>query len=535
IYGFAGGWRGGSGDVHVSRDGGETWALANGDLYSGLQDEAAKPGLRAIATCLNDADVVYLSYRGYKTGPSDDENFMGVARTTDGGKTWKLVWKDTFETPGENSKGAWLNERFGPDWGENPISLGVAPTNSEICFATDLGRTMYTRDGGKTWLAAYSKRMDDGSWATTGLDVTTNYGVHFDPFDKNRIIISYTDIGAFASDNAGVTWRSATTGVPGRWVNTTYWLVFDPEVKGRVWGVTGRHHDLPRPKMWRRTRVSDYEGGVILSDDGGRTWRPWGSDMPQTAMTHIVLDPESPKEARVLYATGFGTGVWKSTDGGKTWALKNKGLPEHEPFAWWISRDTNGVLYLIIARRSDDGSYGNELDGALYRSKDGAESWEKIDLPEGLNGPNGLAIDPEDPARLYLAVWGRTRGETGGIWLSTDAGESWDWIFDGDRFVYDVTMDPRDPNILYACGFSSSAWRSEDKGLTWTRIKGFNFKWGHRVVPDPYNPDMVYVTTFGGSVWYGPAKGDPDAAEDIVTPVATPGNLWGIREEEPAE
>ncbi|MHC4714383.1 MAG: WD40/YVTN/BNR-like repeat-containing protein, partial [Planctomycetota bacterium] len=38
IYGFAGGWRGGSGDVHVSRDGGETWALANGDLYSGLQD-----------------------------------------------------------------------------------------------------------------------------------------------------------------------------------------------------------------------------------------------------------------------------------------------------------------------------------------------------------------------------------------------------------------------------------------------------------------------------------------------------------------
>jgi hypothetical protein len=29
---------------------------------------------------------------------------------------------------------------------------------------------------------------------------------------------------------------------------------------------------------------------------------------------------------------------------------------------------------------------------------------------------------------------------------------------------------------------------------------------------------MIYVTTFGGSLWHGPAKGDPSAPEDIVTP-----------------
>jgi hypothetical protein len=229
----------------------------------------------------------------------------------------------------------------------------------------------------------------------------------------------------------------------------------------------------------------------------------------------------------VLYATGFGTGVWKSTDDGKTWALKNNGLPWSDPFAWRLALDQNGLLYLVVARRSEDDSYGTEEDGALFRSADAAETWEQISLPEGLNGPNGIAIDPDDPDRLYLAVWGRASNATGGIWLSTDAGKTWEWAFDGDRFIYDVTIDPRDPNILYACGFSSSAWRSDDKGLTWTRIKGFNFKWGHRVVPDPYNPDKIFVTTFGGSVWYGPAKGDPDAPEDIVTPVITPGNLWG--------
>ncbi len=55
--------------------------------------------------------------------------------------------------------------------------------------------------------------------------------------------------------------------------------------------------------------------------------------------------------------------------------------------------------------------------------------------------------------------------------------------------------------------------------MTWKRIGGYNFKWGHRVIPDPFHPDKIYVTTFGGSVWYGPAKGDAKAPEDIATPV----------------
>jgi len=86
-----------------------------------------------------------------------------------------------------------------------------------------------------------------------------------------------------------------------------------------------------------------------------------------------------------------------------------------------------------------------------------------------------------------------------------------------------VTIDPRDPRVLYICGFDAAAYRSEDRGRTWRRIKGYNFKWGHRVVPDPINREMIYVTTFGGSVWHGPASGDPRAVEDIVTPVAISG------------
>jgi hypothetical protein len=209
--------------------------------------------------------------------------------------------------------------------------------------------------------------------------------------------------------------------------------------------------------------------------------------------------------------------VYRSTDNGRTWSLKNEGLEGEQPFAWRLTRDGAGTLYLVVARRSEGGRIGDEGDGALYRSTDGAGHWEKMTLPPGTNGPNGLAVDPEDPRRLYLAAWGvlRVGGDTGGgIFLSTDAGRSWRPVLSDAQHVYDVTIDPRNPSLLYACGFDRGVWRSVDRGETWTRLRGFNFKWGHRVIPDPFDAEKIYVTTFGGSVWHGPAAGDPDALED---------------------
>jgi len=226
--------------------------------------------------------------------------------------------------------------------------------------------------------------------------------------------------------------------------------------------------------------------------------------MPQTAATHILRDPEG-----ALYVTGFGRGVYKSTDGGEHWALKNAGIDGTQPFAWRIVRDAKGALYLVVARRSEGGTTGNAGDGSLYHSNDGAEHWTRVALPAGVNGPNGLAIDPRDPARLYLAAWGRDTPEAavdGGIYLSIDRGATWRRVLDRDQHIYDVTIDPREPRTLYATGFESTAWRSADRGLTWKAMPGYDFKWGHRVTPDPQDRGMVYITTFGGSVWHGPSQ-----------------------------
>jgi photosystem II stability/assembly factor-like uncharacterized protein len=510
--------------LFTSSDAGATWRKAD---FPGSGAE-----FRAIATSLHHPQVAYVSYSHLLEGSQllnslrkNKESWSGVAKTTDSGKSWQLVWKEG-NTVAPNIHDAWISERFGPGWAENPLELGVADQDPNIAYGTDFGRNMQTTDGGANWTAVYSRKVSGAEWTTTGLDVTTNYGVFWDPYDSRREFIAYTDIGLFRSEDGGKSWQSSTAGVPKEWLNTTYWMVFDPKVSGRVWSVNSWTHDLPRPKMWRKRKVLDYKGGVCVSDDGGKNWTKSNAGMDETAPTHILLDESSPPDARILYVAAMGKGVYKSVDGGKHWTLKNNGITETQPFAWRLAMDSAKTLYIVIARRSEDGSIGNDGDGALYRSRDGAETWERVSLPKGVNGPNGLAIDPRSPNRLYLAAWARAigmHGEGGGIYISDDAGKSWRQVLNRDQHVYDVTIDPVHPQVLYAAGFESSAWRSTDRGEHWTRIPGFDFKWGHRVIPDPADPDSIYVTTFGGSVWHGKVDGKP-AVLDIATPQLEPGH-----------
>jgi photosystem II stability/assembly factor-like uncharacterized protein len=499
--------------MFVSTDGGANWRKSD------LPGEGAK--VRAIATSLRHPETVYVSYDHLML---DGKPWMGVAKSTNSGADWQLVWKES-DVAAKNVNDNWITARFGPIWGENPLNLTVAEQDANLAYGTDLGRTMRTSDGGGTWAALYSRKVNDAGWTSLGLDVTNSYGIHFDPFDPKRQFITYTDIGLFRSEDGGVSWTSSTTGVPRDWMNTTYWVVFDPKVRGRMWSVNSYTHDLPRPKMWRHDSVLNYKGGVCRSEDGGKTWSQSNTGMDETGATHILLDPTSPVDARVLYVAGFGRGVYKSSDGGRSWALKNTGITQEQPFAWRLARSSNGTLYVVIARRSEDGSIGNAGDGALYRSTDGAEHWQPVTLPAGTNGPNGLAVDTRSPDRLYLAAWARATGEHGdggGIFLSENGGKSWTQVLDKDRHIYDVTVDPEDDNVLYAAGFESSAWRSTDRGLHWARIPGFNFKWGQRVIPDPLDHGEVYITTFGGSVWHGAINGQQRPV-DIATPELEPG------------
>ena len=518
----------------ISMDSGKTWEQNHDPIIS--NDDYEPPTYSKLAASENNASSVYVVTSNYQEERNDGTTviWFGIIRSSDAGRSWNWIWKEGGGSgqygvkdgiDASNLKDAWVKKAFGGDF-LRLIDIGVAPNNGDVAVATDWYRSMKTIDGGETWTAAYSFEESDGSYSSNGLDVTTVYGVHFDPFDKDHIAISYTDIGYHHSFNGGKSWIRSTTGIPAQWHNTCYWMVFDPEIKDKIWSVWSGLHDFPRGKMTRNPAWTEYgRGGVALSTDGGESWTPMtdgiGFDSPSTS---IVLDESSPAGNRTLYVAAYGKGVFKSTDDGMTWELRNHGI-EGSKTAFELTMLPDGSLFLITSPtpQHQNGEVGREVFmGAVYKSIDKAATWQRLDLVEMTGFPNGLEYDPQNPKRLYLGSWAditlsdligsRTAGATGGnetfdldggIIMSEDGGETWTRIFDKDQYVYDVTVDPRHPGRIYCNTFCQGAYRSDDYGKTWKKLKDYDFHWGHRVIIDQHVPDKVYLTTFGSSVWHG--------------------------------
>jgi hypothetical protein len=527
----------GHSEVWISEDLGDNWKHI---LHPAITNDITgiKPSYSMINCSEFDARQAYLISNRYEEKKNNNEfnYWYGAIKTEDGGSNWDWVWKGGGGS-GQyavkdgigvaNLQDAWVEEAFGGEY-IRLMDVGVAPTDGNIAIVTDWYRTMLTTDGGKKWNQIYSSVQPDGTFASKGLDVTTAYGVHFDPFDSNHIAISYTDIGFHHSFNGGKSWTRSTEGVPAKWTNTCYWMVFDPDFKDKIWSGWSYLHDFPRGKMTRNPKWKEMgEGGICISVDGGKTWKPSVEGMGYfSPITTIVLDPESPAGNRTLYAGDYSNGVFKSTDDGKTWELKNKGIDENT-CAFELTFTSKGVLFLTVSATPmhKNGKTGIEYyPGDVYRSEDGAETWTKLHVSDGPLFPNGIDYDRQNPDRLYLGCWAdielsdlvggnvaRANGGNltiemqGGIFLSEDGGDTWVSIFDENQYVYDVTVDPYHPGRIYCCTFNQVAYRSDDFGKTWGKIKEYDFHWGHRIIVDQNDPEQIFITTFGSSVWHGKA------------------------------
>ncbi len=518
----------------VSRDLGKSWQQISDDVI--MNSENTIPTYSKIAAAENDAASIYAVTSSYQEKKEDGTvaHWYGTLKSEDAGKSWHWVWKGGGGSgkyavkdgaDASNLSDAWVRDAFGGEY-IRLIDVGVAPNNGDLAIITDWYRTMKTIDGGKTWNEKYSVQQADGSYISRGLDVTTAYGVHFDPFDKDHVAISYTDIGYHHSQNGGNSWSRSTSGIPPDWHNTCYWMVFDPKMKDKIWSVWSGLHDFPRGKMTRNPNWKEYgRGGVAVSFDGGKSWKPsvkgMGFDTPSTS---IVLDENSPISNRTLYVAAFGKGVFKSIDDGQTWELRNNGI-EGSLAAFELTIQPDGTLFLVTSPtpQHQNGEKGREVHmGAVYKSTDGAKLWTRLNVGDKVLFPNGLAYDPENLDRLYLGAWadihlsdliGRglaretggneTLDLDGGIFMSEDKGQSWEPIFDTDHYVYDVTVDPIHSGRIYCNTFDQGAYRSDDYGRSWSKIKGYDFQWGHRVIVDENDIEEVFLITYGSSVWHG--------------------------------
>ena len=139
------------GDVFVSEDNGVSWQMKT----PALGQQSGQFG--AIAAASGNGRIAYIGFRGLKLGEGPENIYNGIAKTLDAGKSWFIVFRESTRTA-SNLDVSWIEERaVGTDWDgyksiifDAPYSLGVAPGNPDIRYATDLFRTYRTQDGGKS-------------------------------------------------------------------------------------------------------------------------------------------------------------------------------------------------------------------------------------------------------------------------------------------------------------------------------------------------------------------------------------------------
>ena len=457
---------------------------------------------------VHDTSTIYvtlqrgMSEQGYPVGP------FGAVKTTDGGETWALVYNSGSGRQPKNLETGWLEDVYMQTWTDAPMGFGASTRDPDICYITNMGAVYRTTDGGQTWQQIYCTYDPETKTATsTGLDVQNVYTMRVDPFNPNRMFMACTDVGGFISEDGGESWMSIVrNGIA--WMNTCYDMVFDPAVEGRCWSVWSTCHDLPFAKMFRTDpELAQYSGGVAYSEDGGVNWTSLTDcGLPKNAVpTSIIVDPNSPADARVLYTTVMNQGVFKSIDGGQGWLPCNNGLEEPRLRAWRLTLSPNGrTIYLIMTQQGSNDELPN--GGALYKTANGGERWDKLPMPGNVPVLTSISIVPDHPTQIYASGWAYGKGYSlggGGVWLSQDSGKTWRNVFDASVRVEGVHVDSRDSEVVYIATFDGRVLVSRDGTMTWKECEKFEFQHPKSVLEDPNDPNMIYVTTFGGGLWYG--------------------------------
>lgn len=266
--------------------------------------------------------------------------------------------------------------------------------------------------------------------------------------------------------------------------------------------------------------------GVFKSTDGGRSWQHLGLESTEEVAA-IVIDPTDPDTVLVaatghLWGRNAERGVYKTTDGGGTW--RRVLFVDDMTGAIDLVADPHDarVLYAAMWQRMRSGGSQMRESGpgsGLYKSVDGGEHWRHLDvgLPDDDLSKITIAPAHNTPGLIYAFVMsgeprrpGRT-SDTGGIFRSDNAGESWQRVSPklASRTYYThLKIDPGNDDRLWILDLR--LWRSDDGGRTWQEHNSEHVHADlHGLWIDPADPDRlvlggdggVSVSLDGGDTW----------------------------------
>jgi photosystem II stability/assembly factor-like uncharacterized protein len=474
--------------VFKSNDGGRTWT------NMGLHESHH---IGKIVIDPRDPDTVYVAAIGAFWSAGGER---GVFKTSDGGRTWRKSL-DTGDRTGV-------------------VDLVADPADSRILYAaawqtvTGPESAIYkSTDAGRTW-RRLSNGLPAGPLGRIGLDVAPS---------NPRIVYAFIDnqapytgppsarnrrvVGAevYRSDDRGDTWRRIN--------------------KDDLYGVFTIYG-------WKfcdvRVAPSDPEQLYILgnagyrSDDGGRTFRPFGEQVLRLHDTEgkvlhldhheIWLDPQQP--GRVLL--GNDGGLFASHDRGQTWLHLNN-IPAVEFYAISVDNDTP---YRIFGGTQDNAALYGPSDVRLADTT--PDLWRHVYLDQWTGGDSFTTLlDPTDQRFVYyehqhgalrrMDLTGPTV-QTGGRAVNNIApralaGEE-PWRF---GWHMPFLISPHNATTLYAG--ANKLLKSLDRGSRWRAISPDLSDPGggeRAVVPfgvisaldeSPIEPGILYAGTEAGSLW----------------------------------
>jgi photosystem II stability/assembly factor-like uncharacterized protein len=304
----------------------------------------------------------------------------------------------------------------------------------------------------------------------------------------------------------------------------------------------------------RRVYAGYATSGVWATDNNGASWQPIFENYASTSIGDLAIAPSNPDilwvgtgEANIFRASMPGVGIYKSTDAGRTFT--HTGLADTQTIARIVVHPSNPDIVYVAASGHE---WTDNENRGVFKTVDGGRTWKKVFYRSPRTGAIDLVMDPSNPNTLYAAMWQRIRRKwsdprvepgynEGGIWKSTDAGQSWTESDTGlpppqyrGRIGIDIARsnssvlyafvdsyepgappregerDAYDRPIMEARIRGAEIYRTEDRGATWKKVSETNsFMSSHsgtygwvfgQIRVDPKDEKTIYTLGLGLNV-----------------------------------
>src|ERR1035441_9419387 len=167
--------------------------------------------------------------------------------------------------------------------------------------------------------------------------------------------------GIYRSNNAGVSWVSASRGLPSTFVHT----------------IIASNPNSPSPMLFAGT-----DNGVYLSKDSGASWTQTGLTSAAYGLAEIGTN----------IFVGTHVGVFESTDTGRSWTLDTTGMPNPDVTALFVTGSNSPSPMLFAATY---GQFGNDT---VYLLTNNGASWARGSFRRDRSG----RCRRQDPFRSWL-------------------------------------------------------------------------------------------------------------------------------------